>query len=177
MTSGFASSRVILIRSGGLEGSIGRYPAPALRAASIETIISSDRSKQIATNESGFAPCLNKMRASWLERRSSSRYVMRSQPNWIAMRSGVRSACCSKHRSNVRLGKESPACGFHCAINSVSRSVGEAGPNKPGSCENAEAMTIFRTPYTTLAPGHVAFLPEETPKLECERLEAHLPKM
>ncbi len=119
MADGFASSKIILIRSTGYEGSIGRYPAPALRIASIDTIISSDRSKQTATNESGLRLYLSRIRASWFEHRSSSRYVMQSHPSWIAMLSGVLSTCRSKDRLIVSHWNDATECGFHLAISKL----------------------------------------------------------
>ena len=94
-TVGCASPRIISSRSFGYDESIGRYAPPDFATARNETIISSERSKHTATNESGFTPSFLRVRASWFDRSFSSRYVIFSAPIVSAIASGVRAACCS----------------------------------------------------------------------------------
>src|SRR2546423_10361685 len=77
------------IRSGGLEGSSGRYAAPAFQVAKAAIANSGERSRNSATRLSRFAPSDFKYCARALERASSSAYEIDSVPTVTAGAAGV----------------------------------------------------------------------------------------
>src|SRR6185437_3561495 len=94
---GAASVSMSSTRAAGSAGSIGRYAAPDLSTATIDTIASADRENSSATNTPGPTPrpistCANRLAAS-----SSSQYVIDRSPNVTATASGVRAACAANN--------------------------------------------------------------------------------
>ncbi|BCZ24641.1 hypothetical protein MTY59_44960 [Mycobacterium senriense] len=98
---GAASVSMNSTRVAGSAGSIGRYAAPDLSTARIDTIASAERENSSATNSPGPAPRSIRTCANWLAASSSSRYVIDRSWNVSATASGVRAACAANSPATV----------------------------------------------------------------------------